>query len=79
MMSHRLMTGMLFLLCDRVTNPQSSSGEWKTAARIKLLKVTLVSLKTTNIYRRQQDSVYIPTDVFKEVVVDLRKGFHLFA
>jgi len=30
-------------------------------------------------YITQQEIVYLLADVFKEFVVDLRKGFHLFA
>lgn len=70
---------MLFLLYDRVSNPQSSNREWEIAATIKPIRVTSVSLTTTDTDSRRQDIVYSLADVFKEVVVDLRKGFHLFA
>ena len=46
---------------------------------MKPITVKLVGLSTADTYRTEQDNVYIPADVFKEVVVDLRKGFHLFA
>lgn len=35
-------------------------------------------IKITDIFNRQ-DMAYVLADVLKEVVVDLRKGFHLFA
>lgn len=62
-----------------MSNPQSSKSEWEIAATIKPIRVTSVCLTATNLYRREQDIGYSLADVFKEVVVDLRKGFNLFA
>lgn len=38
-----------------------------------------VAQKTDDSNNKLQDTAHLLADVFKEVVVDLRKGFHLFA
>lgn len=38
-----------------------------------------VTQKADDSNNKLQDTVHLLADVFKEVVVDLRKGFHLFA